>query len=118
MAKGRLAFILFVLFAAFFALIGRVTYLKVVYGEEYETAARTQQISGYDDTINPNRGTITDRNHQPLAVSTTVYNIVLDVRVLVQNKMEEQEKTLSALCEKYPEKRHDAGKCQTPPRGD
>ena len=113
MAKGRLAFILFVLFAAFFALIGRVTYLKVVYGEEYETAARTQQISGYDDTINPNRGTITDRNHQPLAVSTTVYNIVLDVRVLVQNKMEEQEKTLHALCEAIPDLDYDTLKGYT-----
>ncbi len=98
-AKGRLVFILFMLFLVFFALACRVLYLKVVHGEEYETAAKHQPASSYDETINPNRGTITDRNNQPLAVSSTVYNIVLDVRVLVQFDMEEQEKTLRALSE-------------------
>ncbi|MDD3569861.1 MAG: penicillin-binding transpeptidase domain-containing protein [Lachnospiraceae bacterium] len=95
--KAKLAFILFVLLAGFSSLGARVFYIKNVHGEEYETAAKTQQISRYDSIIAPNRGTITDRNNQALAVSTTVYNIVLDARVLVQNEEAEQEKTIKAL---------------------
>lgn len=97
--KARLAFILFALSALFTALGARVFYLKAVYGEDYETAAKTQQVSRYDEIISPNRGSIVDRNNQPLALSTTVYNIVLDVRVLVEYEMSVQEKTLKALSE-------------------
>lgn len=95
--KAKLAFILFALSMVFVALGGRVLYLKSVYGSEYETAARNQQVSKYDEIISPNRGSIVDRNNQALAISTTVYNIVLDVRVLVQYDMDIQEKTLNAL---------------------
>lgn len=95
--KAKLTFILFVLLAVFSGLGARVFYIKNVHGEEYETVAKTQQVSRYDSIISPNRGTITDRNNQALAVSTTVYNIVLDTRVLVQFKTEEQEKTIKAL---------------------
>ncbi|MGE4214025.1 MAG: peptidoglycan D,D-transpeptidase FtsI family protein [Anaerotignaceae bacterium] len=95
--KAKLTFILFVLLAGFSGLGARVFYIKSVHGAEYETAAKTQQVSRYDSIISPNRGTITDRNNQALAVSTTVYNIVLDTRVLVQFKPEEQEKTIKAL---------------------
>ncbi|MGL4790458.1 MAG: peptidoglycan D,D-transpeptidase FtsI family protein, partial [Anaerotignaceae bacterium] len=97
--KVKLTFILFTLMIAFVGLGVRVFYLKNVYGEKYETAAKNQQISSYDTEISPNRGKITDRNNQALAISTTVYNIVLDVRVLVQNTVEEQERTITALAE-------------------
>ena len=97
---NRLTVILLLLLAVFTFLLGRVAYFKYVYGEEYETVAKNQQINRYDTIISPNRGTIVDRNKYALAVSTTVYNIVLDVRVLVEFKLEEQEKTLSALSEK------------------
>jgi len=95
----RLTVILLFLLAAFAVLLGRVAYYKYVYGEEYETVAKTQQVNRYDTIISPNRGTIVDRNKYALAVSTTVYNIVLDVRVLVEFEMAEQEKTLNALSE-------------------
>ncbi len=97
--KSRLIFILFVLIAAFAALGGRVFYLKTVHGAEYETAAKQQQVNRYDSIISPNRGSIVDRNNQPLAISTRVYNIILDVRVLADYSAEEQEKTVSALSE-------------------
>ena len=97
--KSRLIFILFVLIALFAALGARVFYLKSVHGEEYETAAKQQQVSRYDSIISPNRGAIVDRNSQPLAISTRVYNVIMDVRVLSVFKAEEQEKTVNALSE-------------------
>ena len=69
---------------AFALLIARIAYLKVVKGEEYENAAKTQQTEGYDTTIVANRGSIVDRNNQAFAVSTRVYDLALDVRVLVE----------------------------------
>ena len=95
--KARLAFILFILIGSFTALGGRVFYLKTVHGEAYETAAKEQQVNRYDSTITPSRGAIVDRNNQALAISTRVYNIILDVRVLAQCDKDEQEKTVSAL---------------------
>lgn len=83
---------------AFALLIARIAYLKVVKGEEYENAAKTQQTKGYDTTIVANRGSIVDRNNQAFAVSTRVYDLALDVRVLVEYyDAEEQEKTISTL---------------------
>ena len=79
-------------------LIGRIAYLKVVKGEEYESAAKTQQTDDYDNTIVANRGSIVDTNNQAFAVSTRVYDLALDVRVLVgYYDAQEQEKTISSL---------------------
>ncbi|WP_313525185.1 penicillin-binding transpeptidase domain-containing protein [Anaerotignum sp.] len=102
-AKSKFAFILFVFMAVFVIFLGRVVYLKVVHGEEYEAAAKNQQINRYDSVIAANRGSILDRNEQVLAISTAVYNIVLDPLVLAENKEEEQEKTLTTLCQYFPE---------------
>ncbi len=63
----------------FLCLGARVYYLKIVKGAEYEQEAISQQITRFGDvTIPPNRGAIVDRNKQPLAVSTTVYNVAVD----------------------------------------
>lgn len=105
-ANGRFAFILFAFFAAFALMFGRVLYMKVVHGAEYEAAAKNQQINRYDITILPNRGSILDRNNQVLAISTTVYNVALDslqLAEVAQQYPEEQEKTLTTLCEYFPE---------------
>lgn len=82
-----------------FGLGGRVYYIKNVHGEEYEMLAKTQQVNSFDSVISPNRGAILDRNKQAFAVSTTVYNIVLDPLVLVDKdvKEEDREKTLKTL---------------------
>ena len=51
-----------------------------------------------------------DRNSQVLAISTTVYNIALDSIVLAEvaeKYPEEQEKTLTTLCEYFPELDYD-----------
>ncbi len=78
----------------------RVTYLKVVKGEEYEIKSMFQLTSQMSTTIKANRGSILDRNSQTIAYSDTVYNIILDAHVLmnlVNNKEEEQTKTITAL---------------------
>lgn len=102
-ANGKFAFILFVFMAVFTTVFGRIVYLKAVHGEEYEAAAKNQQINRYDAVIAANRGSILDRNEQVLAISTAVYNVVLDPLVLAENKEAEQEKTLTTLCQKFPE---------------
>ncbi|NCC16212.1 MAG: PASTA domain-containing protein [Clostridia bacterium] len=101
--KNKITFILFVFIAVFGIFFGRVVYLKVVHGEEYETAAKNQQINRYDTVIAANRGSILDRNEQVLAISTAVYNVVIDPLVLAENKEAEQEKTLTTLCKYFPE---------------
>ena len=105
-ANGKFAFIVFVFITVFALMFGRVLYLKVVHGEEYEAAAKYQQINRYDTIITPNRGAIMDRNNQVLAISTTVYNVVLDSIVLAEvgeKDPEAMEKTLTTLCQYFPE---------------
>jgi len=63
----------------------RVAAIKIEHGEEYRTYALGQLAGDYtgDQIIKPNRGAIMDRNNQVLAVSSTVYNIFIDVRTLL-----------------------------------
>ena len=103
-AKGRFAFILFVFMIAMSVLMTRVVYLKIVHGAEYEAEAKKQQINRYDVEIAANRGSILDRNEQVLAVSTAVFNVALDpLQLADEKKPEEQERTLTTLCEYFPE---------------
>lgn len=81
----------------------RTAYIYVTYGHEYQQIAIRQQVYGrrrhVDRTINPNRGSIVDRNGQVLAISHTVYNIFADIRRLSQASEREVERTLEALYE-------------------
>ena len=100
---SKLFIMLFLFLFSLAGLIGRVYYLKTVKGAEYETKAKEQQVSRYDSVIPPNRGAIVDRNNQALAISVTVFNVVLDARVLSQATADNQEKTLKALAETFPD---------------
>lgn len=93
----RQRLILFAISVIMVVLMGRIAYIKVVHGEEYEDAAKNQQTDDYDSVIVANRGSVVDRNNQAFAVSTRVYDLALDVRVLVQYDDEEIEKTLNGL---------------------
>ena len=98
--RARLGIVMtaFIVAAAVMGL--KIFSLKIIKGEEYEIKAKNQQVNRYDTVITANRGMIVDRNKQAMAVSTTVYNIVLDPLVLAENKTEEQERTINVLSEK------------------
>lgn len=103
-AKQKFAFILFVFMAILTVLFGRVVYWKVAHGAEFETAAKNQQINRYDLVNAANRGSILDRNEQVLAVSTAVYNVVLDPLQLAEENDEKKTKeTFTTLCEYFPD---------------
>ncbi len=62
-------------------------------GSKWETAAITNQMNKVQDkVVSPNRGDIVDRNGENLAVGETVYNIILDVRLLAEEDAKQQKK--------------------------
>lgn len=100
--RKRLAkqnFVLGVFLVLLFGLFINMAYINVVYGDDYERRAIRQQVNhnGVDRPINPNRGSIVDRNGQVLAASITVYNIILDVRQLFTRSLEVQQHTVDTL---------------------
>ncbi|MCL2463055.1 MAG: penicillin-binding transpeptidase domain-containing protein, partial [Defluviitaleaceae bacterium] len=81
-------------------LLARVGYIKIAYGNEYERDAVIQAYNGgnnVEEVVTPNRGSILDRNMQPLAVSETVYNVILDIRNLVTLDEKQISKTVTTL---------------------
>lgn len=99
--KKRMTF-LFVAAITALSYVGifKVWQYKKTNGSDYEAAAIYNQINKIQDkVINPNRGDILDRNKQSLAVSSTVFNIVLDVRILAKQKPDVQTKTLNSINE-------------------
>ena len=100
----KFTLILFAFMAVLLVLFGRVAYWKVAHGAEFEQAVKNQQINRYDLVNAANRGSILDRNEQVLAVSTAVYNIVLDpLQLYEEDDAEETSRTFTTLCEFFPE---------------
>ena len=67
--------------AMLFALIGRLTYIEQVKGEEYEKQVLSQQ--GYESQSIPfQRGEILDSKGTVLASSVDVYNVILDCKLI------------------------------------
>lgn len=107
-AKERFALILFAFIAMLIILFSRVLYWKVAHGAEFETAVKNQQINRYDLVNAANRGSILDRNEQVLAVSTAVYNVVLDpLQLSEENDEEKTKKTFDTLCEYFPDLKYE-----------
>lgn len=84
--KKRLLFVL-----AFFTLLslglaGRVAWIQIVNGQEYQDFAYQQQTT--NRTISPKRGTIYDRNMEPLAQSGSVETITASPQVLGKLKLD------------------------------
>ncbi len=99
--SGRLK-IIFTIFIICLSFVGFFRIFTIIYfhGAEYEARAINNQVSRIQDkVINANRGNIYDRNNQPLAVSNTVYSVILDVRVLDEQTTAVQTKTLQGLNE-------------------
>ncbi len=86
----RLVFICSLVF-----LCGRVGYIKLVHGEEYEKAAVVQQTTQENEQILPaKRGDILDRTGKSLAISTDVYTVFADVHVIFQESQKAGNETL------------------------
>ncbi len=82
-------------------LIGRLTYIEETSGERYEKIVLSQQ--SYDSRAIPfQRGDIVDTKGTVLATSVDVYNVILDCKVLNQDK-EDIGPTVAALEACFPE---------------
>jgi stage V sporulation protein D (sporulation-specific penicillin-binding protein) len=70
-------------------LLFKIANLKIVNGDEFTRRSMAQLImSGannthYDSVLNPNRGSILDKDKQPVAYSVTVYDVFIDVKMLL-----------------------------------
>jgi stage V sporulation protein D (sporulation-specific penicillin-binding protein) len=86
------------MFAIMF-LISVVLYLKIIKGEEFEQLAINQLVSSesYDRVIKPNRGSILDRFGHSLATSTTVYDVILDVKLITGDNIDEEDREGSLI---------------------
>lgn len=81
--KLVLLFMLIVL--AFVGLVGRITHINASSGEKYTKVVLDQQQ--YDSRVIPfKRGDILDRNGTKVATSERVYNVILDAKVLLDEK--------------------------------
>ena len=87
--------------AMLFALIGRLTYIEQVKGEEYEKQVLSQQNYG-NQTIPFQRGEILDTKGTVLASSVDVYNLVLDCKLINDDK-KYVEPTIAALRKCFPD---------------
>ena len=104
---------------AFALLVGRVTYINASNGEEYTKVVLDQQQ--YDSRVIPfKRGDIVDRNGTKLATSERVYNVILDVKAMLEDEdsvdptiqvlkdcFEIEEETVRNLIEEKPSSRYE-----------
>ncbi|ADL07708.1 stage V sporulation protein D [Thermosediminibacter oceani] len=72
--KRRLVFLLLLCLVLNIALIGRVFWIQFVRGDELRQKAREQWTR--DAPVEPKRGTIYDRNMNPLAISASVNSVM------------------------------------------
>lgn len=77
-------------------LFGRVAYLKIAKGDEFEKKV-TLQAAGVEYDVQPLRGNIVDRNGKNMVVSAIAYDVILDPYILLQGSEKEQEETLTTL---------------------
>lgn len=78
----------------FICLIGRLAYLMIKKGPDYEKAAVDQWTS--EVKISAKRGRILDRNGNELAVSANVYRVDLDLNTL-RNTMEDEKLSVETV---------------------
>jgi len=98
--KKRLIFLMLSFSVLIFALMVRVGWIQIVKGEWYQKMAYEQQ--NRDREITPRRGTIYDRNMNPLAISATVERIVVnpqDFEKLEESRKEEIAEKLAEILE-------------------
>ena len=80
---------------AFVFLVGRITYINAASGDKYTKLVLDQQQYG-SRTIPFKRGDIVDRNGTKIATSERIYNVILDMKVML-SKEEYIEPTIQGL---------------------
>lgn len=99
--QRRLTLVFGVICVLFVVLIGRLMYIEYTSGDKYEKIVLSQLE--YDSTIIPyKRGDIVDSKGTVLATSVDVYNVILDAKVLNQNK-DKIDSTISYVTKCFPE---------------
>lgn len=94
--KKKLLVVLSAIVALSVGLVGRLIYIDQVKGEEYEKQVLGQQSYG-SETIPYQRGEILDTKGTVLATNVDVYNIVLDCKLINDDKDKYMEPTIKAL---------------------
>ena len=83
--KTKLVLLFIAVILAFLVLIIRITYINATKGNVYTQTVLDQQQ--YDSRVIPyKRGDITDRNGTKIATSERVYNVILDVYVMLSDE--------------------------------
>lgn len=83
--QKKLVMLFVAIVLAFVFLVGRITYINAASGDKYTKVVLDQQQ--YDSrTIPFKRGDIVDRNGSKMATSERVYNVILDVKVMMSDK--------------------------------
>ncbi len=98
--RRKILFIGYIFITLLCILLVRVIFIKVVRGPEYEKVAVQQQTSKLtDQSINPLRGKILDRNGKTLAISNTIYTVVIDIQHMFDEGItaKDREKTINTL---------------------
>ncbi len=94
--KKRMVRILLVFSILFLALLGKIAWIQVFNGAEYQEMALDQWTRSF--TIEADRGDILDRNGQVLAESTTVYSVTV-TPLSYKDDEDERERVISNLSE-------------------
>ena len=93
--QKKLVMLFMAIILAFIVLVGRITYINASKGNKYTKIVLDQQE--YDSRVIPyKRGDIVDRNGTKIATSERVYNVILDVNVMVSDD-EDIEPTIKVL---------------------
>lgn len=81
--RGKLAWLQIVVVSVFLCLLGRLTFISTVNGEQYKRQVLSQSQASYNsETLPYKRGEILDRNGTVLATSEKRYNVILDCRAI------------------------------------
>ncbi len=100
--KKKLLVVFSIIVTLSVVLVGRLVYIDQVKGEEYEKQVLGQQSYG-SETIPYQRGEILDTKGTVLATNVDVYNIVLDCKLLNDDKDKYMEPTITALLDCFPD---------------
>lgn len=124
--QKKLVMLFMAIILAFVVLVGRITYINASKGSRYTKIVLDQQT--YDSRQIPfKRGDIVDRNGTKMATSERVYNVILDVYVMLSEEeykeptievLEEcfgiKENDVRAVIDKNPESRYEILKREVP----